>query len=73
MTAPQVLSRFRGSLLGVLIGDCCGAPFHGQNIIESGERIVLRKYFDKLEGPFFKGKKPICFQNPSLCVYFPES
>lgn len=25
-------SRFRGALLGVLVGDCCGAPFEGRRI-----------------------------------------
>lgn len=52
----MIRSKSRGSLLGMLIGDCCGSPFKGQEIIEGGERIVLRKYFDRLEGTFFKGK-----------------
>nr|XP_019543482.2 ADP-ribose glycohydrolase ARH3-like [Aedes albopictus] len=46
-------SKFRGSLLGTLIGDCCGAPFEGQ-VMDSGSKLVLRQNLDKLEGPFFK-------------------
>ncbi|XP_062559584.1 ADP-ribosylhydrolase ARH3-like isoform X2 [Armigeres subalbatus] len=46
-------SKFRGSLLGALIGDCCGAPFEGQ-LMDSGSKLVLRQNLDKLEGPFFK-------------------
>ncbi|XP_053696005.1 ADP-ribosylhydrolase ARH3-like [Sabethes cyaneus] len=46
-------SKFRGSLFGVLVGDCCGAPFEGQ-LMDSGSKLVLKNYLDKLEGPFFK-------------------
>lgn len=46
-------TKFRGSLLGALIGDCCGAPFEGQ-VMDSGSKLVLRQNLDKLEGPFFK-------------------
>lgn len=28
----MIQTRFRGALLGVLIGDCCGAPFEGRNV-----------------------------------------
>lgn len=52
-TISNMLSRFRGTLLGGLLGDCCGAPFEGE-ILESSDKTTLRKYFDKLEGPFFK-------------------
>ena len=48
-------AKFRGSMLGTLVGDCCGAPFEGEAAVESGARLVLKQYFDKLEGPFFKG------------------
>lgn len=53
--SAKVLSKFRGSLLGVLVGDCSGAPFEAQSIIEGSERTILRNYFDKLEGPMFSG------------------
>ncbi|XP_058454260.1 ADP-ribosylhydrolase ARH3-like [Malaya genurostris] len=46
-------SKFRGTLLGSLIGDCCGAPFEGQ-LMDSGSKLVLKKNLDTLEGPFFK-------------------
>lgn len=47
-------SKFRGCLLGSLIGDCFGAPFEG-DVMTSGGKVVLQKYFDKLEGVNFKG------------------
>lgn len=54
-----MLAKFRGTLYGVLAGDCCGAPFEGEEILNNGSRLVLRNYFDKLEGPYFAvPKKP---------------
>lgn len=50
----KMLSKYRGSLLGSLLGDCYGAPFEGDTFT-TGSKIVLQKYFDKLEGPYFKG------------------
>lgn len=47
-------SKFRGSLLGSLLGDCLGAPFEG-DMITSGEKLVIQNYFDKLETPDLKG------------------
>lgn len=47
-------SKFRGCLLGTLVGDCCAAPFEGDTFTTGG-KIILQKYFDKLEGPYFKG------------------
>lgn len=49
-----IKSKFRGCLLGSLIGDCVGAPFEG-DIVTSGDKIVIQKYFDKLQDPSFKG------------------
>ncbi|XP_058819676.1 ADP-ribosylhydrolase ARH3-like [Topomyia yanbarensis] len=46
-------SKYRGTLLGALVGDCCGAPFEGQ-LMDSGSKLVLKKNLDTLEGPFFK-------------------
>ena len=44
--------RFRGCLVGGLLGDCLGAPFEG----ESRPAVaILNKYFQKLEDPGFKG------------------
>lgn len=50
-------SKFRGSLLGSLLGDCLGAPYEG-DIISSGDKIIIQRYFDKLESDF-KGKQEI--------------
>lgn len=47
-------SKFRGCILGALVGDCYGAPFIGDGLASSS-KIVLQKYFDKLDGPIFKG------------------
>lgn len=46
--------KFRGCLLGSLLGDCLGAPFEG-DFITSGDKIVIKNYLDKLEAPDFKG------------------
>ncbi|XP_019754450.1 ADP-ribosylhydrolase ARH3 isoform X1 [Dendroctonus ponderosae] len=47
-------SKFRGCLLGSLMGDCLGAPYEGQEIT-SGDKIIIQRYFDKMEDPSFKG------------------
>ncbi|RZC37452.1 ADP ribosyl GH and/or G-gamma domain containing protein [Asbolus verrucosus] len=47
-------SKFRGALVGSLLGDCLGAPFEGE-LVSSGDKIVIQKYFDKLESPDLKG------------------
>lgn len=47
--------KFRGSLLGALSGDCLGSPYESEQS-SSGSRLVLQNYFEKLEGPVFKGK-----------------
>lgn len=49
-----IKSKFRGCLLGSLIGDCVGAPFEG-DIVTSGDKIVIQRYFEKLQDPSFKG------------------
>lgn len=48
-----IKSKFRGCLLGSLIGDCVGAPFEG-DIVTSGDKIVIQRYFEKLQDPSFK-------------------
>ncbi|XP_001607700.1 ADP-ribose glycohydrolase ARH3-like isoform X1 [Nasonia vitripennis] len=45
--------KFRGSILGVLTGDCLGSPYENEKL-SSGSKLVLQKSFDKLEGPPFK-------------------
>jgi len=44
-------SKFRGCLVGGLLGDCLGAPYEGRFTIKKTE---LQEYFDKMEGPYFK-------------------
>ncbi|KAL3278900.1 hypothetical protein HHI36_016420 [Cryptolaemus montrouzieri] len=46
-------SKFRGCLLGSLLGDCLGAPFEGDNMT-TGDKLVIKNYLDKLEEPGFK-------------------
>jgi poly(ADP-ribose) glycohydrolase ARH3 len=53
----SLASKFRGCLVGCLLGDCLGAPYEGDYGIS---KTVLQKYFDKLEGPYFK----------CMCKYF---
>ncbi|GJQ69353.1 hypothetical protein Trydic_g6480 [Trypoxylus dichotomus] len=43
-------SKFRGSMLGTLIGDCLGAPFEG----EPGSKVVVQRYFETIDGPYKK-------------------
>ena len=49
-----VLSKFRGSMIGGLVGDCCGAPYENE-ILGKGDKLILKKFLDKLEGPPFVG------------------
>jgi poly(ADP-ribose) glycohydrolase ARH3 len=44
-------SKFRGCLVGGLLGDCLGAPYEGYFTIKKTE---LQEYFDKLDGPYFE-------------------
>lgn len=51
MEGSLVLSKFRGSLLGVVLGDCLGSPYEGEYNVS---KVVLQRFFDKLTGPYFK-------------------
>ncbi|XP_026470663.1 poly(ADP-ribose) glycohydrolase ARH3-like [Ctenocephalides felis] len=53
LDSKLLASKFKGCLLGALLGDCLGAPYEGE-VLGAGAKIVLQKYFDKLEGPYFK-------------------
>lgn len=55
MELQLLKSKFRGSMLGVLMGDCLGSPYENEELLSSGMRNVLQKSFDKLEGSIFKG------------------
>ncbi|XP_055685012.1 ADP-ribosylhydrolase ARH3-like [Lutzomyia longipalpis] len=52
MEQGLLTSKFRGTLQGALIGDCCGSPYEGEPM-EDGTKIVLRKFLQKLSGPYF--------------------
>lgn len=52
MIVKMLKNKFRGCLIGALVGDCFGAPYEGESI-SSISRIQLQSYFDKLEGPPF--------------------
>ncbi|XP_076275444.1 ADP-ribosylhydrolase ARH3-like isoform X2 [Rhynchophorus ferrugineus] len=44
--------KFRGCLLGSLMGDCLGGPYEGETV-SSGDKIIIQRYFDKMEKPDF--------------------
>lgn len=53
MEAVEVLAgRFRGSMVGALMGDCMGAPFEAE---PRAARSVLNSYFKRLSSPDIKG------------------
>lgn len=45
-------NKFRGCLVGGLLGDCLGAPFEGET---RSSRSVLNSYFKKLADPNVRG------------------
>lgn len=53
MNKNLLQSKFRGCLLGSLMGDCLGGPYEGQTV-SSGDKIIIQRYFDKMEKPDFK-------------------
>lgn len=44
-----MLGKFRGTLCGVLVGDCFGNLFQESSILSKGSRLVLRNFLDNLE------------------------
>ena len=50
---PDLASRFRGCMLGSLVGDCLGQPFEGEDRPIS--KSVLNSYFEKLHDSSLKG------------------
>lgn len=44
-----MIDKFRGTLYGVLVGDCFGALFQENSILSKGSRLVLRNFLDSLE------------------------
>lgn len=58
-------SKFKGCLMGALLGDCLGAPFEGDPLSRGAVKVV-QNYFDKLEEPNFKGRN---HNNKIKCVF----
>ena len=56
----SLVSKFRGCLVGGLLGDCLGAPYEGYLTIK---KTGLQEYFDKLDGPYFKCMYVYLFNN----------
>lgn len=56
MDLSLLRSKFRGSMLGALVGDCLGSPYDSGEKLSNGTKLVLQKSLDKLEGPLYKGK-----------------
>ncbi|KAJ8919096.1 hypothetical protein NQ315_012081 [Exocentrus adspersus] len=59
-------SKFRGCLLGSLIGDCLGAPFEG-DVVTAGDKIVIQRYFDKLQDSTFKAPFKQYTDDTAMC------
>lgn len=49
--AKLLASKFRGTLLGVLVGDTCGLPFELEDQVRPAE---VKQNLDRLEGEYFK-------------------
>lgn len=47
-------SKFRGSMLGALIGDCLGSPYENEKVLSTSMKKILQRSLDKLEGPMYK-------------------
>lgn len=43
--------KYRGCLLGGLLGDCLGLPFRGDKMTK-GNQLVLQNYMDQLWGKY---------------------
>lgn len=56
MDLSLIKKKFRGCILGALSGDCLGSPYEGDSPLSTGEKIILQKSFDKLEGVYYRGK-----------------
>ncbi|KAF7995786.1 hypothetical protein HCN44_006893 [Aphidius gifuensis] len=54
MDLSLIKKKFRGCMLGALSGDCLGSPYEGDHPLSAGEKIILQKSFDKLEGVYYK-------------------
>lgn len=55
MDLSLLRSKFRGSMLGVLIGDCLGSPYENEELLTTGAKMMLQRSVNKLEGPMYRG------------------
>ena len=49
----DLLSKFRGSIQGVLMGDCFGATYEGE-LVSRSDKTVLHKLLDRLEEKYVR-------------------
>ena len=56
MLQSTLSKKFRGCMIGALLGDCFGAPYEYESIKNPISVSQLQSYFDKLEGPPYKSK-----------------
>lgn len=48
LEAAILKGKFRGCMVGTLMGDCLGAPFECDEYSEGG-KLTIQRYFDQLE------------------------
>ncbi|EFN69445.1 Poly(ADP-ribose) glycohydrolase ARH3 [Camponotus floridanus] len=54
MDLELLKSKFRGTMLGVLVGDVLGSPYEGKKVISCRKKIYLQRRLDTLEGTKFR-------------------
>ncbi|XP_029170756.1 ADP-ribose glycohydrolase ARH3-like [Nylanderia fulva] len=54
MDLTLLKSKFRGAMLGVLVGDILGSPYEGKKVVSARKKIALQRRLDALEGTRFR-------------------
>ncbi|XP_072754708.1 ADP-ribosylhydrolase ARH3 [Anoplolepis gracilipes] len=54
MDLELLKSKFRGTMLGVLVGDILGSPYEGKKVVSARKKIYLQRRLDTLEGTRFR-------------------
>ncbi|CAL1675890.1 unnamed protein product [Lasius platythorax] len=54
MDLALLKSKFRGTMLGVLVGDILGSPYEGKKVVSARKKIYLQRRLDALEGTKFR-------------------
>lgn len=49
MDLTLLKSKFRGAMLGVLVGDILGSPYEGKKVVSARKKIYLQRRLDTLE------------------------